>query len=138
MLHSPFRITNNQAVFVANKNGETIEKSFDLGNDPMLFPPSFFMREFVSSDEKRQFIWLINQGELNVSKMVLTKLEQESVEINELNIDCQKIEMKPTGLAGLVWKAYYWFDIKTGDFIKYEGLKGPPGSALFTIEAIIN
>ena len=44
-----------------------------------------------------------------------------------------KIEMKPPGLAGVVWKAYYWVDPTTGEFIKYFGKKGPPGTPDFTI-----
>ena len=69
--------------------------------------------------------------------MVLTKLGADRVTIGDTTIDCQKIEMKPPGFSGMFWKAYYWFNRDTGDFVKYQGLKGPPGSPEFIIESVL-
>ena len=46
----------------------------------------------------------------------------------------KKIEMKPTGFAGAFWKAYYWFDASSGEYVQYSGKKGPPGTPDFLIQ----
>ena len=129
-------ISNNIGTIYVTKNAVATSKSFNLNNQPFKYPPSFYMSEFINSQEKTLFIWVSNKADGELRQMIFTKLGNETVTIDGESYDCIKMEMKPTGFAGIFWQAFYWFEINSGTFIKYFGKKGPPGTPDFTIEKI--
>ena len=100
---------------------------------PLTYPPSFYLKNFARSNDKKTTVWVINKSDNELRKMIFTKLKNEEITIKNNKQPALKIEMKPPGLAGVVWKAYYWVHPTTGEFIKYFGKKGPPGTPDFTI-----
>ena len=38
------------------------------------YPPSFFMADFIASDQQKQFIWVANKTDGNLRQMIFTKL----------------------------------------------------------------
>ena len=64
----------------------------------------------------------------------MNKDKIEMIQVGIYGRSARKLLMKPTGFAGMFWSADYWFDSKTGDFLKYKRLKGPPGTPEFTIK----
>ena len=127
---------DNKATVVVTKNDQTTTKNINLNNTPLLYPPSFFISPFIKSDKKKLVTWSISKTDGSMRQMILTKQKKEPVTINDKTFNCIKVEMKPTGFAGMAWKAYYWFDLSTGKFVKYFGKKGPPGTPDYTIEKI--
>lgn len=127
---------NDTATVVLTQNEQTSTKNIKLNNIPLLYPPSFFLKPFIQSDERKLVTWSISKDDGSFRQMILTKLNKETVTINDKTYDCLKVEMKPTGFAGMAWKAYYWFELPSGNFIKYFGKKGPPGTPDYTIEKI--
>ncbi len=129
-------IKDNIGTIYVTKNAVASSKSFNLNKEPFKYPPSFSMNDFINSDKKSLIIWVSNKADGELRQMVFTKLMNETITIEGNTYECLKMEMKPTGFSGMFWQAYYWFEIKTGKFIKYFGKKGPPGTPDFTIEAI--
>ena len=127
-------VDDKKAKIEVIKNNETTKKDIKLGKDPILYPPSFYLKSFIESENKKMTAWSINRKDEKLRKMLFTKLGKETISMNNKSYDCIKIEMKPTGVAGMVWKAYYWFEIPSGRFLKYFGKKGPPGTPDYTIE----
>ena len=129
-------VSGNFATIYVTKNAQASAKEINLNKEPFKFPPSFYMKDFVQSDKKSLVIWLSNKVDGELRQMVFTKLNNETVTIDGASYECQKIEMKPTGFAGVFWQAHYWFEINTGNYIKYQGKKGPPGTPDFIIEKV--
>lgn len=127
-------IKDDLATIKQIKDGKTSTKTMPLNGTPFKYPPSFFMSDFIASDKQKLFFWVANKTDGNLRQMIFTKLGTETITIQNKDIMCTKIEMKPPGLAGMVWKALYWFDSKTGEFIQYSGKKGPPGTPDFLIQ----
>jgi hypothetical protein len=128
--------TKDEAVVVVTENGKTSTENISLNNTPIMYPPSFFMSKFIQSKDKRTFAWSINKKENSLRQMIFTKVDEENIAIDGIPYDCIKVEMKPTGIAGTFWKAYYWFDKTSGEYLKYVGKKGPPGTPNFIIEKV--
>lgn len=129
-------VTNNIATIQEKNKNTTKTTTTPLNGIPFKYPPSFFMADFVASDQQKQFIWVVNKTDKNLRQMIFTKVGIEEVKIQNKTISCIKIEMKPPGFAGMVWKALYWFDSTNGEFIQYSGKKGPPGTPNFLIQKI--
>lgn len=132
------KVTTNKskATVVTTRDNKTTTKNVDLKDTPLLYPPSFFLSPFIQSEDRKLVVWSISKSDGSFRQMILTKLNKETVTINDKTFDCIKVEMKPTGLAGMAWKAYYWFELPSGTFKKYFGKKGPPGTPDYTIEKI--
>ena len=128
--------TKDEAIIVVTENGKTTTENTRLNNTPIMYPPSFFMSKFIQSKDKRTFAWSINKKENSLRQMIFTKVGKENIAIDGKPHDCIKVEMKPTGIAGTFWKAYYWFDKTSGEYLKYVGKKGPPGTPNFIIEKV--
>jgi len=129
-------VKNDIATIQQNHQNTTKTTTTPLNGTPFKYPPSFFMADFIASDQQKQFIWVANKTDGNLRQMIFTKLGTEKITIKNKDVMCTKIEMKPPGLAGMVWKAFYWFDSSTGEFIQYSGKKGPPGTPDFLIQNI--
>ena len=114
-------------------DGKEVIKTQSLSNFKLTYPPSFYLSSFVKSNKKKTTVWVVNKAENNLRKMIFTKKSKETVTINGKEEIALKIEMKPPGVAGIVWKAYYCVNPSNGKFIKYVGKKGPPGTPDFTI-----
>jgi hypothetical protein len=123
------------ATIVSTINGIKKTSTVPLNGTPFKYPPIFFMADVLQSSKSKQFVWVANKKEAILRQMILTKRGNETIVVHGETYDCIKIEMKPTGLAGIAWKAYYWFESNTGKFVKYVGQKGPPGTAKFITEA---
>ena len=39
-----------------------------------------------------------------------------------------KVVIRPDGLLGGLWRAEYWFRAEDGQFVRYRGTHGPPGT----------
>ena len=127
-------VEDDNAIIKVTKDKQTTSKTLNLNNNKILFPPSFYLKPFVNSNDQKLVAWSINIKDETLRKMIFTKLGKETLTINNKDYECIKIEMKPTGFAGVVWKAYYWLDVNNGKFVKYFGKKGPPGTPDYTIE----
>jgi hypothetical protein len=127
-------VAEDAATIISTINGIKKNSTVALNGTPFKYQPSFFMADVVQSSKSKQFVWVASKKEATLRQMIFTKRGKETISVHGKTYDCIKIEMKPTGLAGLVWKAYYWFDSNTGTFVKYAGRKGPPGTPEFTIE----
>ena len=114
-------------------DGKEMVKTQSLSNFKFTYPPSFYLSNFVKSNKKKTTVWVVNKAENNLRKMIFTKKSKETITINGKEEIALKIEMKPPGVAGIVWKAYYWVNPSNGQFIKYVGKKGPPGTPDYTI-----
>ena len=64
--------------------------------------------------------------------MIFTKKSKKTITINGKEEIALKIEMKPPSRRYCL-KAYYWVNPSNGQFIKYVGKKGPPGTPDYTI-----
>ena len=130
-------VENNIANITATIDAKPITSSTPLKDIPFLYPPGFFLTEFINSDKQKQFIWVVSKSSATLSQMIFTKIGTEKIKIGDQEIECTKTEMKPTGMGGMFWKAYYWHDIKTKEFVRYFGKKGPPGTPDYTIDKIL-
>ncbi|MGC6367271.1 MAG: hypothetical protein ACON35_04650 [Candidatus Marinamargulisbacteria bacterium] len=126
-------IEDDTALITTSENGQTTSKSQPLFDIPLTYPPSFYLSKFAKSNKRKITVWVVNKSENELRKMIFTKLKNEEITIKNTTQNALKIEMKPPGFAGVVWKAYYWVHPTTGEFIKYFGKKGPPGTPDFTI-----
>jgi hypothetical protein len=88
---------DNKLFIKGTKNGEKIDKIVSIGNEKWMASPGFFLKEFITSDKRTTFIWVLNMKEFSATKMVVNKQHDEQLKIAKKSVDTIKVEMKPTG-----------------------------------------
>lgn len=68
--------------------------------------------------------WIIRPTDFKVFKMIAYKEKNEKLSINGQEFNAIKISVSLSGVASLFWRVFYWFDEKTGLYLKYEGKRG--------------
>ena len=124
-------VKDEMATIKVVMDGKEMVKTQSLSNFKVYLPTEFLFIDFVKSNKKKTTVWVVNKAENNLRKMIFTKKTKETVTIEGKEEIALKIEMKPPGVAGIVWKAYYWVNPTNGQFIKYVGKKRPSWNTRF-------
>lgn len=69
------------------------------------------------------------------------RLQARRAELQPLEIAgdtrrAQRVEVRPAGWRGRLWSASYWFDARSGRFLRYESGALVPGVAEMRIELV--
>jgi len=117
---------------------ETAQKAFEIPvpkNAVWYQTPGLLLDSFILSKSDRFSFVLVGLDRMALVAFDVRKMTREPIDVNgQIWNDAQKVELRPSGFLGLFWVASMWFDASTGQFLKYEGLIGGPGSKWFQIE----
>ena len=114
-------------------HGQPLRKTLHIDAAPWYQAMSLSMRAVLDSPETSVTFWTLRPDELQPLKLKATKKGMDILEIGGRAIQAQKIEIRLTGLGGLLGHSLYWLRAKDGLFLKYQGPNGLPGVACTTI-----
>lgn len=101
-----------------------IKKSYKLKKYPWIPQLSFGLRPFFLSSKKRLTFYLIDPKKLTPRRLVVKKGKNEILKIKGKKYNTKKVTLTLPGAKSIFWSASIWYDIKTGDFLKYKGKNG--------------
>lgn len=114
--------------------GHLVEERHDLGDIPWYQALSYSFRHFIRSDDQSVQFWTIRPDNLDALKMTVEKDGFETIDTASGRIESTRLKIRLAGVLKNFWKAYYWFDKRQSQFIRYEGVNGPPGTPKTVIE----
>lgn len=85
----------------------------------------FGLKPFILSKNRSLKFCLLNPKDFLLQKMVAIKKAIKPITVLEKKYDAQKVTVTLQGFKSMFWKAQLWFDVKTGDLIKYVANSGP-------------
>lgn len=106
------------------------------GQSPWYPAPGIMLQPFASSEYKKKTFYIFSSQDKKLVKMIAKKVGSTDIKINNKTYKALHVEMAPPGIKAMFWKAHLYFEEKTGLFLKYEGLLGPPGSPHVVMELI--
>jgi len=127
---------NNKLYLWGLDQDKKIDKIFDIDDDPWYQAMSYSLYSFALSDKEKIRYWFLRTDKFKVYKMQAIKREIETIYLADQAYKAQKVEVKLTGFLSNFWHSYYWFRLKDGLYLKYEGVNGPPGTPLTSINLI--
>lgn len=101
--------------------------SFEIGKEPWI-QNFVLLKEYMNGFPQRFEFLLFSIESLKFRNMILNKKNLESIEIEGGKLETVKYALTVKGIPGFLWTAHIWLDAQTGDFLKYKGLAGGPGS----------
>jgi hypothetical protein len=113
---------------------ERISRELAIDGAPWFQPLSYALGRFSLSDRESVRFWAIRPDSLEVVKLLATRQDVESVATDAGSFSGRRVRISLGGLLSTFWKAHYWFRLDDGLFIRYEGVRGPPGTPGTVIE----
>ena len=101
--------------------------NFEISNHPWI-QNFILLEEYMNGFPQRFEFLLFSIEELKFRNMILTKKENESINLEGIKLGSVKYALNVKGIPGFLWTAHIWLDAQTGEFLKYKGLAGGPGS----------
>jgi hypothetical protein len=86
----------------------------------------------------RLVYWVIQPWEANAYLLQARSEGREQLRVDGTLVDTLKIRVSPAGILRIFWSALYWFRADNGRFVRYEGVRGPPGTPKTIVEMIGN
>lgn len=126
----------NQILITGTFQGKPAQKTYSIDTSPWYQAWNRDLQQFVLSGKTRQELWSIQENNLSIYKVVAIREGEEKLSLANQRVDTIKITVTLTNWMALFWKVHFWFRKTDGQFIRYEGVQGPPGSPKTVIELV--
>ena len=78
--------------------------------------------------------WIMNPWEASAYLMRAASEGNQLISVNGRRVSALTIRLRPTGVFQPFWSALYWYRPDDGFFLRYEAVRGFPGTPLTVIE----
>ena len=127
-------IRNTNTITITGKTDKKIiNKTINVSDLPWFQTPGFLLKPFILSKKEYIQFLLIRPKSLTPILLEIRKIKDETLILNNIKHTTIKTELYPPNFLKYFWKATMWFDKKTGNVLKYDGLISGPGSDSFQI-----
>lgn len=99
--------------------------SHKIGSMPWVQEFSFGFASFIESKNKEYEFCIVYPKDLALHEMVAVKQGEEAISVGNKKYDTYKVKITLTGFKKRFWKAYGWFDKKSGLMVQYRANEGP-------------
>jgi len=115
-------------------DGEPVQRSFELGEDPWFQSIAFSLERFLRSEAREVVFRMLVPRELETVRLRAGRKGVETIELGQESARAVRVELRLAGWRSTLWSAQYWFRERDGVFLKYAGRNGLPGTPDTRIE----
>jgi len=126
----------NRLIVNGRFKNKQINEEYEIDHLPWFEFVEVSLSRFVQSEEEKIEFWILQPNNLKLYKMVAIKQNTETINLNGQDVEALQLKLTLPGLASLFWSSTYWFRKSDGVFIRYEGVRGGPGTPKTTVELI--
>lgn len=123
-------------VLSGRRDGKVVERRIEIGDEPWYQPLSYSLRQFARSGKATTRFWMLRPDTLAPVRLKAERAGRETIDTAHGPAPADKVRISTTGLLTGLWHAHYWFDAKTGVFLRYEGVNGLSRDAKTVIQLV--
>ena len=90
----------------------------------------------VSGSTQPLVFWVVNPFEARAYQMQAIGESREVIDDNGKSLTAARVRVRPNGFLAPFWSTLYWFRPSDGRFVRYEGVRGLPGTPKTTVELL--
>ncbi len=118
-------------------NKKEIQNNIKIDQAPWFEFIEVSLVNFLKSNDQTTAFWMIQPNNLKTYKMIAKKKNTEVITVNDQKIEAMKVTVTLQGFLSMFWSVNYWFRISDHTFVRYEGVRGGPGTPK-TITQLLN
>jgi hypothetical protein len=80
--------------------------------------------------------WIVHPWEANAYLLRAASEGDQVITVNGRSVVGLKVRIRPVGILQLFWSSLYWYRPADGWFLRYEGVRGFPGTPLTVLEYV--
>jgi hypothetical protein len=134
--------------YTARKEGNLIRFEGTLGGRPLSRTQRIDDRPWYQTVEKTLsgfarsgspallLFWIVQPWEARAYLMQAANEGAEAVVVGSERTSALRVRVSPSGLLSLFWSTLYWYRSSDGLFVRYEGVRGLPGTPLTVLELV--
>lgn len=131
------RLRGDEIVIEGMNEGEAVDERRELrDDDPWIQSIEKSLEAFVLSDNDRMEFWTIQPDNLSLRKLLARRSGPETIEVDGESVEAWRVRISLPGVGSVFWGAKYWYRTSDGQFVRYEGTRGPPGTPETVVEKI--
>ncbi len=90
----------------------------------------------LDGTSQRRVFWIVHPWEARAYLMQATVEPQQLISVADANLLAVPVRMSQAGILAIFWSALYWFQWPDGLFVRYNAVRGLPGTPPTLIELI--
>lgn len=130
------RRDENLLVVEGKFKGKEIKEELKIDDLPWYQFVEVSLSDFVRSEQEKTEFWIIQPNNLKHYKLVAIKQKTENITINDQEVEAVQVKVTVSGIASLFWSTQYWYRKSDGLYIRFEGVRGGPGTPKTIVELI--
>jgi hypothetical protein len=145
-----YRVTSpvRKLDYTVRKEGNLIRFEGTLGGRPLSRTQRIDDRPWYQTIEKSLsgfarsggrallLFWIVQPWEARAYLMQAANEGEETVVVGSGRTSARRVRVSPAGLLSLFWSTLYWYRSSDGLFVRYEGVRGLPGTPLTVVELV--
>jgi hypothetical protein len=129
--------TGNVLVVDGMLGGKPISKRITIDSRPWYESFERSAQDFITAGVRVPLVfWVVHPWEANAYLLQARIEGREQVSVNSTRVDAVRVRVAPLGFLRIFWSALYWYRQDDGRFLRYEGVRGPPGTPKTIVELL--
>jgi len=90
-----------------------------------------------SADRTSPAFWIVHPWDAKAILMQATNEGEDTVMVAGTPTASIRVRVRPAGILALFWSSLYWYRSADGLFVRYEAVRGLPGTPLTVVELML-
>jgi hypothetical protein len=117
--------------------GVSFSRRITINAGPWFESMEWELTDYAMSGSTQPLVfWVVNPFEAQAYEMQAIGESPENIMDNGQSVPAQRVRVRPAGILAPFWSTLYWFRLTDGRFLRYEGVRGMPGTPLTVVELI--
>lgn len=131
------RLSGRTIRVTGTNQGRRVNESFRLeDSDPWIQSIERSLQPFVLSARDRMEFWTVQPGDITLRKLQAARRGRSSIDVDGEQVEAWEIRISLPGIGSMFWSATYWYRVTDGQFVRYEGVRGWPGTPRTVVELV--
>jgi hypothetical protein len=125
----------DELVFQGTFKGSSLSKRIAINANPWYESMEWSLADYARSGSTQPLLfWVINPFEAQAYEMQAIGESPENIMDNGQSVPALRVRVRPAGILAPFWSTLYWFRPYDGRFLRYEGVRGLPGTPKTVVE----
>jgi hypothetical protein len=117
--------------------GKRLSRRVPIDSHPWFQTMEWSLQPLVVSGSSQPVVfWVVQPFEGHVYLMQAREERMEEIPVDGRTVEGMRVRVSPWGILAAIWSSLYWFRPSDGAFLRYEAVRGLPGTPKTVVELI--
>jgi hypothetical protein len=127
----------NEILLQGTLKGHSLSRRIPIDAHPWFQAMEWSLQPLVVSGSARPLVfWVVQPFEGHVYQMQAREEQAEEIPVDGRTLEALRVRVSPSGILAALWSSLYWFRPSDGAFLRYEAVRGLPGTPKTVVELI--